>query len=928
MHVSVSKDDVGRMLPFVGRAPELAQLLRLLDPHRTTGDSLVVVGDAGVGKSRLLDAAVEAGQRAGWTVLQSRGGRSETELAFAGLHQLVRGVLDRSDQLPEGQRSALHTALGLESKEDEPTPLRVGVALLSLLSAVAAEKPLLLVIDDAQWVDSASLEALAFVARRATEEPIVLLAGARGVAPPRSLEPLPRLRLGLFDTRSSIELLDSLPMTLRGADRRMVLSQAAGNPLALIELARVAATAPSAALRWAAAPLPLTDRLYEVYGASLADLPAGTRRALLLAAVADAGDGTVSQVATAQVPPDDWLPAVDAGLVNIDDVIRFRHPLVRAAVYRAASMSERRDTHQIVADLLVDYPDRRAWHLAATSVAPNEGVAADLENSAVRSARRGAYMEAGRALERAAELSADTESRARRLVQATDAAINAGDSAWVRELVARVRESTQDPALLRVSAHMGAVAVATTLDHDGAMHALRSAIRPSLTEDPMLALASLTTGAIVAQFTGDEAIRQEIVAYLATLDSSLEGDPVNALPIIAAARMWILASVARIGDRDDLIADLNRQTQDEITDPDAAMMLGAAATVLDETDAAVRLLTNAADRARLRPTGHVSAATLTCLAWVAFERGRWDEALSISSEGAQIAIAGRQEMYLVSADSIEATIAALRGDVLLARMRISEVMGKLDMEVTTGISSRIRTAAAFVAQAEGDHALAFHELSRLFYADGTPTHYQRSWYVLADIAASGVRSGATQQARAVVEKALSHLTGPLRPRMLLQVNRAHALLAETDASAEEFFSAAVVGTNMHVPFELAQARLDFGEWLRRRRRVIEARTMLEAARQEFERLGARPMLARTMNELRATGIRQEERGPDLFGQLTPQQQRIARLAASGLTNREIGERLFLSPRTVSTHLYAVFPVLQITARAQLHDAVPPEGGSD
>ena len=913
---------------LVGRDDELARLRELVDPQRLTGEGLVLLGDAGMGKSTLLEAAADAGRSAGWTVLFSRGGRSENELAFAGLHQLVHHVLDRDDQLAPSQRSALRTALGLETTDDEPTPLRVGVALLSLLSGIATEAPLLLVVDDSQWVDSASLDALAFVIRRAAEEPIVLLAGGRGDLPPRSLGALPRLVLQPLTPRSSAELLDILPTRLRGPDRQVVIAQAAGNPLALIELARAVSGSPSAALRWAAAPLPLTDRLYEVYGASLAPLPPTTRRALLLASVADAGDWTVLRAATAQVPRSDWYPAEEAGLVTVTDVVRFRHPLVRAAVYRAASSSERREAHQVVADLLVGYPDRRAWHLAATLVSPDEEVAASLEASALQSSRRGAYMEACRALERSAELTADSDARAHRLVRATEAAMQAGDAAWVRELAATVNESTDDPELLRLSAQLEAAALATTLDHEAARLALRHSIRISLREDPLLALSALTTTALVAQFTGEESLRREVIGLASELDGSLAGHPVEAVPVVAAARLWVESAVTPVGDREPLVARLRELLQVESTDPDETMLLGAAAMVLDETDAAIRLLTNAADRSRVRRTGYVSAATLAGLGWVCVERGRWDEALTIANEASQIAIAGRQAMHMLNADVVESTVAALRGDTRAAKAGVASVLSGFDPEVTTGITARARLASAYVAQAEGDHALAFHELTLLFGPDGAPLHFHRSWYGLADLASSGVRSGSADQARTIVDQALSHLSGTLRPRLRLQVDRARALLADSDDSAEKFFRSAVAGSHLHVPFELAQARLDFGEWLRRRRRVVEARTMLEAAREEFDRLGADPSLQRAMNELRASGIRHVERAPDLFGQLTPQQQRIARLAASGLTNREIGERLFLSPRTISTHLYAIFPVLQITARAQLHDVVPAEGGRD
>ena len=328
--------------------------------------------------------------------------------------------------------------------------------------------------------------------------------------------------------------------------------------------------------------------------------------------------------------------------------------------------------------------------------------------------------------------------------------------------------------------------------------------------------------------------------------------------------------------------DLMRAEPTGETDPDVTMLLGAAALVLDETDPAIRLLTDAADRSRLRRTGYVSAATLAGLGWVCVERGRWDEALTIANEASQIAIAGRQAMHMLNADVVESTVAALRGDVRAARAGVASVLSSFDPEVTTGITARARQASAHAAQAAGDHTTAFHELCLLFGSDGAPIHFHRSWYGLADLAASGVRSGSADLARTIIERALTHLPGRLRPRLQLQVDRARALLADSDDAAEEYFTSAVSASDVHVPFELAQARLDYGEWLRRRRRIVEARTLLEAAREEFERLGAEPALERTMNELRASGIRHAERAPEAFGRLTPQQQRIARLAASGL----------------------------------------------
>lgn len=909
-----------RPLPLVGRDEDLARLQRLIDPARKTGEGLVVLGAAGLGKTTLLDVVASRAAVSGWIVLRLRGGRTETDLAFAGLHQLVRPVLDRSSELPSAQRAALLGALGLEAAvHDSGSLLRVGVATLALLSAVAAESPVLLVVDDCQWVDSATLDLLAFVVRRTVDEPVVLVAGARGSQPPRAFAPLPRHELEPLSRRTSGRLLDTLRSPPRGPDRQAVLSQAAGNPLALLEFSRAVAATPGAARHWASEPLPLTERLKEVYGSEIQGLPASTRRALLLTAVAEAGDSAVLVAATAGVQPDDWRPAEEAGLVVVDEIVRFRHPLIRAAVYRSAPYGQRRDAHLVVAGLLEEHPTRQAWHLAAATLHPEDEIAARLDDCAVQSSRLGAHVEAARGFERAAELSTSAPDRARRYVAAAEAALGAGDAGWVQELVTRVTDTTQDAGLLRRAAHVEAAALSTTLDHGAARVALARSMRGSLVDDPGMFLSSLTTAGLLAVYTGDSEIRRDVVAFSAEFDAQTSGTQLAIDPVVRAARLWVDAGTAPVDRRGPLVEMLTEQAEGVLT-PDIESLLGGTALVLDEVDLSLRLYTAAADRARVARDAAISVATLTGLLWTCVDAGRWDEALVIAAEAGEVAVAGRQEMHLVAVEAAEATVAALRGQVDLARSLIDLILTRVDPTATAGVLSRVRYASGLAAKASGDHALAYAELASQFDEAGAPHHYHRSWYVLADLAAAGARAGLAAEASQIVERAVASLTGTLQPRLARQVDRARGLLAGD--AGEPFFRRAVAVPGAQVPFELAQARLDYGEWLRRRRRSLEARPLLEAARAEFDRLGARPWSDRAAAELRASGVRQADRARDAFSQLTPQQQQIARLAASGLTNREIGERLFLSPRTVGSHLYSIFPALNITSRNQLRDVLP------
>src|SRR2546429_6812741 len=376
---------------IIGREAGLARLRGLVDPVPQASQVLLAIGEAGMGKTALLADAAERGRSAGMRVLAVTGRESESNLAFAGLHQLLRPVLSGVAGLPGRQAQALLGALGLAADPVVPDPLLTGVAVLTLLSDLSERSPVLVVADDAHWLDRSSLDALAFVGSRLDAERVVLLVGARGQAPPHGFDRgFPELHLEPLSDADAGLLLDGQPRPPRGRARAQVLAQAAGNPMALIELAKVIADDPAASRRWAAEPLPLTDRLTAVLTSRFAALPEPVQAALLLAAVADGPD--LSAAASHGAGPDALalVPAEQLGLVKVDRTgLQFSHPLVRAAIYHSVPFPRRAAAHRQLADGLHGQPDRRAWHLAAGALHPDEQVASLPEAPADQAQHRG-----------------------------------------------------------------------------------------------------------------------------------------------------------------------------------------------------------------------------------------------------------------------------------------------------------------------------------------------------------------------------------------------------------------------------------------------------------------------------------------------------------------------------------------------------------
>src|SRR5580658_3703475 len=911
--------------PIFGREAGLARLRGLMEQVPLAGQVLLVTGEAGMGKTVLLADAVGRARSAGVRVLSVTGRESESRLAFAGLHQLLRPVLSSAVGLPGRQAQALTGALGLAAEPGVPDPLLTGVAVLTLLSDLSERSPVLVVADDAHWLDRSSLDTLVFVASRLDAERVVLLVGARAQTPPPGFDRgFPELYLGPLSAAEAGLLLDSQPRPPRGRARAQVLAQAAGNPMALIELAKVIADDPAASRRWAAEPLPPTDRLTAVLTSRFATLPEQTQAALLLAAVADGPDLSAAATAVSGPGAHSLAPAEQLGLVKVDRTgLQFSHPLVRSAIYHSAPFAQRAAAHRELASALRDQPDRRAWHLAAAALQPDEEVASLLEATATQAQRRGGAAAAALAMERAAELSPDPGDQARRLVAAASAAVSTGQADWVQDLATRALAVTADPGLRLAARRDAGWALAYSGRRSAALPALLSVAEETSRDQPDLAWDALADAAIVVYHSGTPASCQAVSRVLGLLENQrLRSAGHGPRADVGPHRLWIQACIDPFGSRGELIRYLRQINRSPLDEP-ALWRVGSAAWLLDESDLAITLLQDAMQLLQAPGTQGTSGPGLTALGWAYIDTGRWDEAQEAAAEAADLAEANQMELIGAAADLITATVLAMRGDSAAARGRADRALANADLAESGVITAQARRALGIAALADGSHLLAFTQLRQLFSEEGAPVHNIFSYLGLADLAAAAVRADRRMEGQDVLGRALSHLGGTASARLEQLLARARGILAGPDEAEAHFAAALADPAGQQWPFERAQLRLDYGEWLRRRRRINDAKAVLTEALGTFRQLRARSPAQRAETELRACGVAVTGAAaePDALWELTPQQRQIVRLASDGLTNRQIGDRLFLSPHTVSSHLYRSYPKLGVAGRNQLRDLI-------
>jgi DNA-binding CsgD family transcriptional regulator len=904
---------------LVGRTRELAQLSALVARARATGEALLLSGEPGVGKTVLLDAVAEAAASMGTRVLRAAGVEFEADLTYSGLHQVLLPVFGEFGRLSAAHRDALDAALGV-SEAPPPGRLLVCAATLTVLRQVAAAGPVLVIIDDLPWLDRASAGVLGFVARRLADSRVGFLAASRpGHDSFFERTGLPRCELRPLDEQAADQLLRSRFPELAPRVRDRVVAEAQGNPLALLELPVALSGAQRVAAGALPTALPLSQRLQAVFASRVADLPARTRWVLLLAALDGSGDLHTLQAAAGRPRAMDSLaPAEQARIVHVDDRTRtltFHHPLTRSAVIELSTSGDRHRAHRTLAACLADHPERQAWHLAAAATGPDEHSAVLLEQAAHRMARRGDATGTVTALLRAADLSPDGPARARRLVAAAHAGVTMS-----REL-------------------------------DSATQLLAAARGPDAQPGESLQ-AAITTAYLLLNADGDiETAYQLLTSALAAKQGPLEVDDVSVIPALQAlmalcynggrAELWpgFDAAIGRLAPR--IPADLLLLSQ-TIADP--ARTTGA---VLRELDAAVRSLSDEEDHWRIltiaaaaifhdrlagcrdallrvvaasRAGGAVAprVGALTSLTLDDFVAGRWDEAQRRVDEGLGLALAGGGQWLLAWLFRYhQAMLAAARGDPDTARALADEIAQWAAPRGAGLARTHAHHVRVMAALGEGDFEAAFQHAAAISPPGTLASHVPLALWVAMDLVEAAARSGRPAEAAAHVAAIRDTGLAALSPRLELLATAAEAIAAPDDIAPPLFERAlAVVGAD-RFPFDLARVRLCYGERLRRAKITSQSRAELTAALDIFERLGAVPWAARAASLLRATGrVPRRESDP-----LTPQELEIAELAAAGLSNKQIGQRLFLSHRTVGAHLYQIFPKLGVTSRAALRDAL-------
>jgi DNA-binding CsgD family transcriptional regulator len=898
-----------------GRGHERKSLSALLDGVTAHGGALVLRGEAGIGKSALLE---ELGRRAddgGMLVLATVGVQSEAGLPFAGLHRLLRPLLADLEGLPPPQRAALTAAFGM-SEEAAPDIFLIALGVLELLAEAAATAPVLLVVDDAHWLDAATCDVLAFVARRIDMEPIVLVFGVRDGLDSRFVDAeLSELRLGPLDDVSAGKLLDATAPDLAPDLRRRILADAEGNPLALVELPHAvgAGRLESSLLP---DPLPLTDRLERAFAARLFDLSAATRTLLLVGALDDSSDvrevlAAASVVERELVTLETAGNAIDARLIDIgEDGLAFRHPLFRSAVFQTANVPERHAVHAALAEVLEGQPDRQTWHRAAACLGPSESVAVELEQAADRAQRRGAVEVAVAALERAAALSGDDSLRARRLLHAAEAAFELGRADVVLRLVQEAEALELGPlergrlALIHeLSAERGSGAA-------GRLGSLLETAKGAAAEgDPNLALSLLWAAASSCYWAEPDPRLRLGLLELAERLGTIEGDP---------RLVGILAFAAPI-ERGRVVIEHLRQAAadgDATTKGRQARVHAAAAHAVGAFDLAAVFFGPAI--VDLRQEGRLAllSRALVLQSRSEIHGGRWETAVAAAEEGGRLALETDEPLWAAGASSALAIAHALRGSGELVALHAAAVERVALPLGASAVLAAVQFARGLSALGHGRHEEAYEELRRMFDPADPSFHVmERSW-AIGDLVDAAVHCGQQEAARALLADVESVGAQTPSPRLHVALRFARPLLAD-DEHADALFQAALDAQLGVWPFDRARLLLAYGAWLRRRRRVAESRTPLRAAHEAFDALGAATWSERARQELRASGETSRRRESEAREQLTPQELQIARMAAEGLTNREIGQRLYLSHRTVGSHLYRIFPKLGVTSRNQL-----------
>ena len=901
---------------LLGREREYEVLDRLLNGVRTgDGGVLVMYGEAGVGKTALLEYAVEAARE--FRIARTIGVEAEMELPFAAAQQLCAPFLELMDRLPQPQHDALDVAFGLRTGP-APDPFLVGLAVLGVLAEAAEEQPLLCGIDDAQWLDSASARALAFVARRLVAEKIALVLATRELGD--TLSGLPELPVTPLERRDARALLESvLPAMLDESVLERIVVETRGNPLALLELPRGLSAAQLAGGFGLPATAPLSAGIEDGYMRRLASLPADARRLLLVAAADPVGDPAlvwraaerlgIPESAAHTVESERWL--------TLSPRMVFRHPLVRSAVYGAAGLDERREVHGALAEVTdpgID-PDRRAWHRAQATATPDEQVAGELDRSAARAQARGGLAAAAAFLERAVALTPEPSRRAQRALAAAQAKSQAGAFDDALGLLETAESGAAADDLLRARAHLlrGQIAFAARRGSDAAP-LLLAAARDLEAVDPGLARATYLEALSAAIFAGRLAHGGDVVEIS---EAALAGPPPPGMPqpsdllLQGLAVRFTEGYAAGTPLLKEALEGFQRAT--DLSPNDARWLWFASLIALYMWDdhAWTVLFTRQLELAR----------SMGALPALVFALGTGTTVYAFFGELRTAAILEEEHRAASEATGIATNpvprlgLASLRGreaefaELIRTTVREAEDRGE-GIALTT---AEFLNGGLYNGLGRYETALTAVLPAERFYTEGTAI------WTLTELIEAAVRCGQPERARRAFER-VQETTRAAGTDWALGIEaRLRALLSDGDDADELYKEAIRRLARSRVRVQLARTHLLYGEWLRRQRRRLDAREQLRTAHELFTEFGVEAFAERARLELEATGERARKRTVETLDQLTPQETQIARLAAQGETNRQIAARLFISASTVEYHLRKAFRKLDVKSRVQLAD---------
>jgi DNA-binding CsgD family transcriptional regulator len=900
-------------LQIVGRQPELGILAEAVDAAAEGGCSLAICGEPGIGKSVLIEAAARRAQQRGYLVLRATGVEAESQLPFAGLHELIRPVLGAAGALAAPQRRALLSAFGLDDG-GPPEPFLICLAALNLLTGVSARQPVAVIVDDLHWLDQPSQDAVAFLGRRIHDDPVIVMAGIRiGYDTPYLPACGQVLDIGPLDAESSRTLLRACAPDLDAAGREQILDYTRGNPLALAELPATWRRRPAMAGLVPGSPVRLSARLEQAFAGRLGELGSQARDALLIAA-ADSQSAlaeilaAASELAGVQVPVDALDAAAAAGIVIRDEIgLQFRHPLVRSAILGSESAGRRQRAHAALAAVLAGQPYRQVWHRAQAVIGPDDEVADELERNHDISLCRGSISGAIAALERSAQLSSSPATRAGRLLRAAQHAFSLGRPEVVERLLAEtmrnpLTELDQARAeVLREAFHDG-------IPGDGGRVTQLCCLarRAAQTGQPDVALDLLVAASLRCYWADTGPRARQMVAAVTERITGMSGDPRY------VAALAIAEPVARSQIVDALLA----RASPGADDVEALILLGQAAHAIGDPVRTVSFLDRA--EARLRQRGQLGRLShvLNMGLYSRLELGDFQRARIDSDEARRLAEETKQPIWHSAALALDAMAHGLQGDNGMAQELAAEAEQLAGGSGLNPPLACVQLARGYGHLSAGNHAAAYQALRRLFDPSDPSYHQTERFHGVSFLSDAAGPAGRRDDALAIVGDLELVAVGSASTTLRYHLAYARAMLADEENAGDLYLTA--LGSDLQCwPWLRGRLQLAFGRWLRRRQHVGQARESLRSAHDTLVGIGARVWADQAETELRAAGEQTARRSAPGWETLTAQELQIVRMAAEGFSNKQIGQRLYLSPRTISGHLYRAFPKLGITSRGQI-----------